>query len=52
MIDMGSETLVLGRQFQSSHEDYEQEITAQVVTTAEISECNCPDFCERDHERD
>lgn len=20
-----------------------------VVTTAELSECTCPDFCERDH---
>jgi len=22
------------------------------VTTAETSECQCPDFCERDHDRD
>jgi hypothetical protein len=48
MIDMGSETLVLARELKSSSE----EVNAQVVTTAEISECNCPDFCERDHERD
>jgi hypothetical protein len=23
-----------------------------VLTTAELSECTCPEFCERDHERD
>ncbi len=23
-----------------------------VLTTAEVAECTCPDFCERDHERD
>ena len=23
-----------------------------VVTAAEQAECNCPDFCERDHEND
>ena len=23
-----------------------------VVTTAEQAECNCPEFCERDHEND
>jgi len=25
---------------------------APVLTTAEVAECTCPDFCERDHERD
>jgi hypothetical protein len=25
---------------------------APVLTTAETSECTCPDFCERDHDRD
>ena len=23
-----------------------------IGTTAEVAECTCPDFCERDHERD
>jgi hypothetical protein len=23
-----------------------------VLTTAELAECNCPEACERDHERD
>ena len=22
------------------------------LSTAELAECNCPDFCERDHETD
>jgi hypothetical protein len=52
MTDIGSETHVLARQFQSWDEAREPETTAEVVTTAEISECNCPDFCERDHELD
>jgi hypothetical protein len=25
---------------------------APVLTTAEKAECTCPDFCERDHDRD
>jgi hypothetical protein len=23
-----------------------------VLTTAELAECACPDYCERDHDRD
>jgi hypothetical protein len=23
-----------------------------VLTTAELAECTCPEFCERDHDRD
>ena len=23
-----------------------------IVTTADLAECNCPEFCERDHELD
>ena len=26
--------------------------TIVVLTTAELAECTCPDFCERDHEVD
>jgi hypothetical protein len=26
--------------------------SASVLTTAEVAECTCPEFCERDHERD
>jgi len=30
----------------------EREPTADVLTTAEIAECTCPEFCERDHDND
>ena len=23
-----------------------------LLSTAELAECNCPEFCERDHDRD
>jgi hypothetical protein len=26
--------------------------TIVVLTTAELAECNCPEFCERDHDVD
>jgi hypothetical protein len=29
-----------------------EERKAQVVTHAEVCECTCPEFCERDHEFD
>jgi hypothetical protein len=27
-------------------------VDEQVTCTAELAECTCPDFCERDHDRD
>jgi hypothetical protein len=27
----------------------EREETIAVLTTAELAECTCPEFCERDH---
>jgi hypothetical protein len=30
----------------------EAPVEAPVLTTAEVAECTCPEFCERDHERD
>jgi hypothetical protein len=24
----------------------------ELASTAELAECECPDFCERDHDRD
>jgi hypothetical protein len=30
----------------------EREGTIAVLTTAELAECTCPEFCERDHEVD
>jgi hypothetical protein len=32
--------------------EVEQEIKADGVPTAELAECTCPDFCERDHDTD
>ena len=29
-----------------------EEPRTAVLTTAELAECTCPEFCERDHERD
>jgi hypothetical protein len=26
--------------------------SATVLSTAELAECTCPDWCERDHDRD
>jgi hypothetical protein len=28
------------------------EPTATVLCTADVAECTCPDFCERDHENE
>ena len=34
-------------------EDVERPDAAMVVlSTAELAECTCPDWCERDHDRD
>jgi hypothetical protein len=36
-------------------EDIEREAAQpalQTLTTAELAECTCPEFCERDHDRD
>jgi hypothetical protein len=30
----------------------ETQIEPGAVTTAELAECTCPDFCERDHDND
>ena len=29
-----------------------KEETVLVLSSAELSECTCPDFCDRDHDRD
>jgi hypothetical protein len=29
-----------------------KERTSVVLTSAELAECTCPDWCERDHDRD
>jgi hypothetical protein len=30
----------------------EQDTELKTVPTAELAECTCPDFCERDHDTD
>jgi hypothetical protein len=30
----------------------ERRDTVAVLTTAELAECTCPEFCERDHDQD
>jgi hypothetical protein len=32
--------------------DAEIEVDERSLSTAELAECTCPDFCERDHETD
>jgi hypothetical protein len=32
--------------------EQEPEVDERLISTAELSECTCPDFCERDHDRD
>jgi hypothetical protein len=33
-------------------EDYELDPEERSMTTAELAECTCPEFCERDHDTD
>ena len=32
--------------------DQERQVDERSLSTAELAECTCPDFCERDHETD
>ena len=32
--------------------DSEHRVDERSLSTAELAECTCPDFCERDHETD
>ena len=47
MINLGSETLV-----EPLEERESMCATLVVLTTAELAECTCPEFCERDHDVD
>ena len=49
MFDLGSETRI-DSQFSMSERD--SSATVIVLTTAELAECTCPEFCERDHDVD
>ena len=49
MTNLGSETRTaqLPRPFET-----DERATVIVLTTAELAECTCPEFCERDHDVD
>jgi len=47
MANLGSEALV-----EPLEEREATWATIVVLTTAELSECTCPEFCERDHDVD
>ena len=49
MVVLGSEIAV--RPLPSAAEPDER-ATAVELTTAELAECTCPEFCERDHDVD
>jgi hypothetical protein len=47
MTILGSEIALVGLD-----EPRESDATTVVLTTAELAECSCPEFCERDHDVD
>lgn len=49
MVNLGSEIRV---DPQFSTPEHDQAATVIVLTTAELAECTCPEFCERDHDVD
>jgi hypothetical protein len=49
MNDLGSEMRVASR---PSTFEPDERATVITLTTAELAECTCPEFCERDHDVD
>jgi hypothetical protein len=49
MIDLGSEMFVVSP---SAAFERDEPASVIVLTTAELAECTCPEFCERDHDID
>ncbi len=49
MTNLGSEIRIASQPFAPERDKPAKVI---VLTTAELSECNCPEFCERDHDVD
>ena len=49
MLNLGSETRVAPH---LSVLERDEPATVVVLTTAELAECTCPEFCERDHDVD
>ena len=50
MADFGSITLI--EKPQARRTKREQKTDEPCLSTAELAECTCPDFCERDHDTD
>jgi hypothetical protein len=50
MTDLGSTTLVEAPRVAENEREREPE--EPCLSTAEVAECTCPDFCERDHDTD
>ena len=50
MIDFGSDIATL--ELSPLTRGDEEHTPILVVTTAELAECTCPEFCERDHDVD
>jgi hypothetical protein len=44
-----SETLI---QTEEEREERDERLDADAPCTAELAECTCPDFCERDHDNE
>jgi hypothetical protein len=49
MLNLGSENQI-EPQFSMAERDVPASVI--VLTTAELAECTCPEFCERDHDVD
>jgi hypothetical protein len=49
MLNLGSEIVVASL---SSEPERREPASVIVLTTAELAECTCPEFCERDHDVD
>jgi hypothetical protein len=47
MVDLGSDVAVA-----EPPADSAEEVRVPVLCTAELAECTCPEFCERDHDTD
>jgi hypothetical protein len=41
-----SETLI------ATEQEHAEQLDADALCTAELAECTCPDFCERDHQNE
>lgn len=37
---------------EQNRQDADRQASVIVLSTAELADCTCPDWCERDHDRD